>query len=337
MTNDHAVQPSVTLPSFYLQQALEVVADFSDGRNLSLAALGITPALLNKEEITLEWKTLAGLLVTIEAVTQHASVGLLIGERLLINSHGSLGYAAMNATTTRQVIDLLKSFLHLRNDLIRVESEEVGENIQLRFIENRPLHAIKAIITEATVLAIRNILDFITLGACPINNVTFAFDGSSQDAEAFFGCQVIYQQTDTTLSIPQAFIDKPLRLANQQAFQSSLHICEQELEKLAHCESITNKIKQQIYRSQKGFPTLPIVARRLYMTPRTLHRRLLNEGTCFRTILDEVRKHLAASYVEDQHMSIKEIAYRLGYSEISNFRKAFKRWYGVAPSHYRSR
>ena len=76
-------------------------------------------------------------------------------------------------------------------------------------------------------------------------------------------------------------------------------------------------------------------ARLLYVTPRTLHRRLQREQTSYKQILREVRHALAIEHLKSGRLSVEEIAWTLGYSDVANFRRAFRQWEGVAPSDYR--
>jgi AraC-like DNA-binding protein len=85
---------------------------------------------------------------------------------------------------------------------------------------------------------------------------------------------------------------------------------------------------------QSGFPTLSVTARLFHMTPRTLHRRLREEGTSYQTILDEERRRLAVQYLQNSKFTIQEIAFNLGYTDPANFRRAFKRWENMTPSEY---
>jgi AraC-like DNA-binding protein len=72
------------------------------------------------------------------------------------------------------------------------------------------------------------------------------------------------------------------------------------------------------------------------LSPRTLQRRLQAEGASFADVLDETRKVIADCYVREPGVALIEVAYLLGFSEQSAFSRAFHRWYGVAPSRYRS-
>jgi AraC-like DNA-binding protein len=79
------------------------------------------------------------------------------------------------------------------------------------------------------------------------------------------------------------------------------------------------------------------VARRLHVSPRTLHRRLADDGTSYRDLRDAVRRERAMHLLEKTDKSIAEVAAALGYSEPSAFFRAFVAWTGVAPSLYRKR
>jgi AraC-like DNA-binding protein len=79
------------------------------------------------------------------------------------------------------------------------------------------------------------------------------------------------------------------------------------------------------------------VARALGCGRQTLYRRLKAEGVTFAQILDELRHRLALRFVREQGLSVKESAYRLGFSDPAAFSRAFKRWTGTSPREARGR
>ena len=89
--------------------------------------------------------------------------------------------------------------------------------------------------------------------------------------------------------------------------------------------------------SAGDFVDISQVAARLHISERTLRRRLDNESTSFRAILDEIRDLLARDYLTKTQLSISDIAYFLDYAETVSFRRAFARWNGLTPSEYRKR
>ena len=79
-----------------------------------------------------------------------------------------------------------------------------------------------------------------------------------------------------------------------------------------------------------------VIAKRLNKSVSTLQRQLSAEGTTFREIQDGTRQTLAEEYVRDGKHSLAQIAYLLGFSDQSNFSRAFKRWSGATPSEFQS-
>ncbi len=71
------------------------------------------------------------------------------------------------------------------------------------------------------------------------------------------------------------------------------------------------------------------------MSSRTLTRRLTEEGLTYKGLLDEVRRKLALQYLKDRRISLKKVTYLLGYSEVSAFYHAFRRWTGSSPVQHR--
>lgn len=82
-------------------------------------------------------------------------------------------------------------------------------------------------------------------------------------------------------------------------------------------------------------PTAPAVAARLSMSVRTLHRALRSESSSYREILEQFRRERAAALLAQRHCSIAEVAFLLGFSELSSFYRAFRRWTGKTPAEYR--
>jgi AraC-like DNA-binding protein len=66
-----------------------------------------------------------------------------------------------------------------------------------------------------------------------------------------------------------------------------------------------------------------------------LQRRLSEQDSSVKKIVDETRHQLATTYLDQSHLSIKEVAYSLGFNDPSNFSRAFRRWEGMTPKEYR--
>ncbi len=101
-------------------------------------------------------------------------------------------------------------------------------------------------------------------------------------------------------------------------------------------DSLVIKVKDEMLRLLPGGePTPQAVASSLYLSVRNLQRKLSNEGTSFSALLTEIRMQLAQDYLKQPYRSCNEVAYLLGFSDHSNFTRAFRRWFDKTPSRYR--
>jgi AraC-like DNA-binding protein len=94
-------------------------------------------------------------------------------------------------------------------------------------------------------------------------------------------------------------------------------------------------ISESIFQKKDGPLTIEHIAQKLANNPRSLARDLHNIGTSFKESVDSVRRSMAISYLKETDASIDEIAWRLNYSDTSNFRRSFKKWTSEAPSIFR--
>lgn len=85
-------------------------------------------------------------------------------------------------------------------------------------------------------------------------------------------------------------------------------------------------------------PSSDVAAKALGQSPRSLRRKLKSAGTSYQTELDRLRLRFASrKLLHEQDLPITQIAYQLGYSNVSDFGRAFKKWSGLSPRAYRAR
>ena len=145
-----------------------------------------------------------------------------------------------------------------------------------------------------------------------------------------FGCD------DRGIEVSAADLDAELPIGNAELARVNGHVM---LEYLARFDTksiglrVRTKLLEQLPSRHACESS---VAEALNMTERTRQRRLRDEGTSYKGLLDEVRRELAAQCVAELNLSFSEGTYLLGFSEHSKFSRAFKRWTGKSPSVYRA-
>lgn len=302
------------------------------------ALSGLDTGSIHRADFVLDIPTFRSLSLDAVRLSGEPGLGLLVGERLGVEAHGALGYAAMNSRSIREVLDIMQRYLRLRIALVGLEVTEVRGEVRVVFVELLPLGDIRSLVLEAVVCTIQNVLRDVSTGVCVPEAVVFPFAdrGYRTMAERLLHCPVRYDASWTGFVLPPRMLDLPLKMSDPRAFRLAEQLCRDELLTLEESRSWVARVQRVILETRVGMPSLEETARRLHVTPRTLHRRLVAEGTAFRKLVDARRHKSAALQLTEGDASIEEVAYILGYSDPANFRRAFRRWEGMPPGRFRA-
>lgn len=157
----------------------------------------------------------------------------------------------------------------------------------------------------------------------------------SADFDDLFHCPIEYGAATAALHLPATIVDSPLATANASLALVNDQLCE---EYLARMDQSDFAARVRCYLAEKisyGEPQIKYAAEALSSSTRSLQRRLTEQGTTFNELVDQVRQELAMKYIDQNHLSISDISYNLGFAHTSNFSRAFKRWTGFGPTEYR--
>ena len=323
----------IQVPTLYLRTLIALTQEMGYDPSAWLQAAGISAQQLAQPAVELDTPRYVALVRAAVLHTREPALGLLLGRRLRINTHGTLAYALMNAASLRQAATLVERFMPVRTNLLQPQFNDAPAAPQLSFTPAADLNVAELLILETVMLTVRNVFDYLAPGAQPVLAATFTAPatGYAALAQELFACPVHYGATENALYLNPATLDIALSTADAQALENAATLCQAELDKITRQESLTARIQRSLLGCSGALPSLATSARLLHMAPRTLHRRLACEGTSYRAIVEQVRHRLALQHLRNPALSLQEIAYRLGYTDQANFRRAFKRWEGVAP------
>jgi len=249
---------------------------------------------------------------------------------------GLLYYVAASAETLGAALNRVARYIKIQNDGLRFEVLPKKNSIHLRLHYTgvpryTDVHQIGSMI--ALMIRIGRHLTGSTLKPTVARIIHHIHHGKSElekllDAKVEDGARV------DEIELPAASWNLPIVSADSHLHDLCVQACEEALARRRPKES-SLKVKVENATAAllpHGQARHDLVAAELGMSPRTLTRRLAAEGVSFAEILKEVREALAKRYIADRTLPISQIAWLLGYAEVSGFTRAFQRWTGIVPS-----
>lgn len=158
----------------------------------------------------------------------------------------------------------------------------------------------------------------------------------SEQYDKLFDCPIVFSSDFNGLKFASSHLYDSFLMASEGSNKIYSEECEKICRQLEAPVTFKELVRQQILGAEPNVTDLEIIAKRLFITTRTVQRRLANEDTSYKKILEETRRNLATEYLQTTNYTVEAIAYKLGYSDASTFCHAFKRWTGKPPSNFRN-
>lgn len=148
-------------------------------------------------------------------------------------------------------------------------------------------------------------------------------------------CEPLFNQEHNCIVFRRRDMQLPVIGHNPALNLFFRELLEKELLKTQAQQSFAAEVRRAILQNfNHVLPQLADIVQFLHVSPRTLQRKLQEEGTSFQQIFDDVKLELATGMLKKPTLTVNEIAYKLGYAEPSVFRRAFKKWTGMSPKTY---
>ncbi|WP_270729124.1 AraC family transcriptional regulator [Shimia sp. Alg240-R146] len=252
---------------------------------------------------------------------------------------GLIGYLGRSAPTLRDFLENIARYQRTFSDAVNVDVSDLDRHGFFRWDARLPAKVDSGYVMEAQavqfVSGIRNILK----RSPRILEVTFCHHrATNQDAfTSFLNCPVRFDAPHNELRLYKADLDLELQTADNALYAILRNHCDMVLAQTPqNRDDIRLRVEKSIVdRLSSGQANIETVSHDLGMSSRTLARRLADVETTYQKVLSNLRKSLAERYLKDVAMSQTEIAFLLGYSDVSSFSSAFKRWTGHAPGDQR--
>lgn len=268
--------------------------------------------------------------------TKKPDLGLHLGTRKVEDEIGLVGHIFFSNATIRDALNQYQRYFSITNENIRIQIEVHEDQVELQFICIEPayysLYDMERTITAGITRTSEHLKRKL-----PLQYINFqhAAPAHYERYAEVFDCPVRFSQPCCSIAFNESYLD--FRLPHRSSYLQkvlSKHL-ETVLSKIKRKDSFTDKIEMIIEkRLAKDSIDAEHIAKKLNMSRNTLYRKLQAEDISFHDLVDKVRKRKAIDYLKQGSLSLSQIAFLLGFSELSAFSRAFKRWTGKSPARY---
>lgn len=165
--------------------------------------------------------------------------------------------------------------------------------------------------------------------------VTYSPPDQAQTYPAVFGCELHFERPENKFVFDALWLDRAPELGNEITYSAVVKLCDTLMDELELRVGTAGKVREMLLVNLMRPTSFDTIAGRLHTTTRTLRRKLDEENTSFRKLVDELRMHVAIKYLRETDLTVEEIAYSLGFSDAAAFRRAFRRWTNRGPLEFR--
>jgi len=263
-----------------------------------------------------------------------------VGTHLRTSDHGLYGLMLMSCASVREVFRLAVTYQLLAAPIAAVDVVESATDV--RWVMNGaslndvPV-ALRSFVIEQQFAQQIAHLEQVLGTPCPPMLACFAHPAPPHHAlyAELLHCRCVFDRPRYEILYPKDVLARRPSLANPLAAKALQNACDGLVADIEASLGFAGRV----YRALRGLgdpgARMKVVASAMKMTDRTLRRRLADEGTCFSTISHRVKYAVATQHLKTSSARIDEIASITGFSDSSNFRRAFIRWTSMSPARFR--
>jgi AraC-like DNA-binding protein len=307
-----------------------------------LAGTGLVPADLERPGATLRVRQALTYIDNAIKLSPRGEWYLEWAASLSDHFHGPISLALMSAPTLGESLDAFIAYFPARVPYLHLQGRHDGERFHAEMRALIDLGAGRALLMETPLLILeRYLIDVYLIDPAEARvHLDYPPTPYAEHYPRYFKCGVRFDAEHTALVIPAAWRAIPNLGYTAATWAHARQQCEGllgasvERDTLGQLHSYL-AAALDIADRPRALPTLTEAAAHLFLTPRTLIRRLRRLGTSYQSLTDALLREHACELLANEQLKIKEVAAKLGFDNPANFGKAFKRWTGQSPGGYR--
>jgi AraC-like DNA-binding protein len=333
--------PSVQVyPIVKVSLIVGLLAEEGIGVERALADTGISPDDLHSPQSRVSITQVIACYRNAMRLSRDREFAYHAGLRFHLSTYGLYGFAMLSSPDFRDTLRFAVRYHRLATPVSEISTGEEGDRAWWDVVPlahpliDVDLYRFMVELHFGTLTTLHR--DFMGASFSPSRvQVTYGPPANAADYPLMFGCPVLFGQPSNLFLFDSAWLDRPAELGNRVIFPEIVALCDALLKELDCREGMAGKVRRALLARSCCSASFEDVVGDLCLSPRTLRRRLREENTTFRKLLDELRAEMAIKYLRETDLSMDEIAATLGFSEPAAFRHAFRRWTKAAPSRFR--
>lgn len=264
------------------------------------------------------------------------ALGFELGLQYSLATFGVWGFALRTSKTLRDAVRMGVRYLPLSTAYCRIalidEDDEFGISLDPGQV---PPH-LRQFLLERDMATSINLIKELSLSGIDVKSVMFMGKPrvNADYVEAICGVRPVINGTRNSITVSRADAALPFSGYDQNLVRLLEEQCRLRMRRMA-ATGLEGRVRQKLLGDMGLGATLDSMAGALALSPRSLRRKLEQEGVSYREIVEEERKQLAIQLLENTEMKIDELAAHLGYTDAGGFVRAFRRWLGCSPRDYR--
>lgn len=330
---------SVCIPTYMFNVLLKVLG----GMSIDLASVTegshLSTEDLEREETRVSFQQALLLIGNALRLSPDPGLGLSVAKQINITDWGMFGYAVASCGSMSEALRIGLRYSGAATRLTENSVHITDTTIALQSDTLYPVGDLLPFFIEEDFGGIINIL-YRTLGQSfrPQEvQLSYVAPSYAERYKQHFQCPVRFGCPANQIVWDVSVSNNPLPAHNPAAAKLAIKMCEELIREQASDHDLVEQVRCRLLQTPGEFASIGVIAEELGMSESTLRRSLKALGASYQSVLDGVREKMAIQYLMTSNLLLEDIAYLVGFSDVSNFRKAFKKWTGRPPLSYRKK
>lgn len=339
VANDDPRLSAANLPTNILSGLVQLAEEFGVDAHPWFAGVALSPSDACDPSSRVSYRQALAIIRRAMQSLPLPNLGLVLGKRQDIGNFGVLGLAMKTARNFSDAITIGITHQRATGALLDLAMEDLGPD-EVALLARAPLDDpfVLPFLCEEMFASVFAVARGLAGPGLKPRRLELAYPAPSYVAEyrELFDCELRFDRAHNRLVIDAHWLALPFPTYNPVTARQALVALARELEATRPAQSETAAaVERQLRARVSQNPRLLEVAVSLYRSERTLRRQLADEGASFTMIHDRVRCERALELLRDRKLTVAQIGSQVGFGDVREFRRAFKRWTGRTPSQIR--